>query len=219
MYFFLYNRIMIPLLITVIIVFALLIFNELWWRKHTVHNELSRKFIHITVGSFVAFWPFFLDWNQIKLLSIAFVVVVLVSKQLNVFQAIHSVNRPTKGEIFFALAVGAVALISEDKWIYMAAVLQMSLADGLAAIIGTMYGKSTRYTVFGHVKSIYGTATFFVTSLLILLGYVYFSGEPAQIIALIGIAAAASLIENVGVEGIDNLLVPVVVAYALTLLA
>ena len=210
---------MIPLIITVVVIFLLLLGNEFWWRKKTVHSELSRKFIHITVGSFVAFWPFFLDWNQIKILSIAFVVVVVISKQLNLFQAIHSVNRPTRGEIFFALAVGAVALISEDKWIYMAAVLQMSLADGLAAVIGTRYGKSSRYTVFGHVKSIYGTATFFVTSLAILLGYAYFAGEPVQILALIGLAAAASLIENVGVEGIDNLLVPVLVAYGLTLLA
>lgn len=210
---------MIQLLITVLIVFALLLFNEFWWRKKTIHNELSRKFIHITVGSFVAFWPFFLDWNQIKLLSIAFVLVVIISKQLNLFQAIHSVNRPTRGEIFFALAVGAVALITEDKWIYMAAVLQMSLADGLAAVIGTRYGKTSSYTVFGHVKSIYGTATFFVTSLLILLGYVYFADAPLQIVALIGLASAASLIENVGVEGIDNLLVPVLVAYGLTLLA
>ncbi len=210
---------MIPLIITVVVIFLLLLGNEFWWRKKTVHSELSRKFIHISVGSFVAFWPFFLDWNQIKILSIAFVVVVVISKQLNLFQAIHSVNRPTRGEIFFALAVGAVALISEDKWIYMAAVLQMSLADGLAAVIGTRYGKSSRYTVFGHVKSIYGTATFFVTSLAILLGYAYFAGEPVQILALIGLAAAASLIENVGVEGIDNLLVPVLVAYGLTLLA
>jgi len=209
----------IPLIITVVVIFLLLLGNEFWWRKKTVHSELSRKFIHISVGSFVAFWPFFLDWNQIKILSIAFVVVVVISKQLNLFQAIHSVNRPTRGEIFFALAVGAVALISEDKWIYMAAVLQMSLADGLAAVIGTRYGKSSRYTVFGHVKSIYGTATFFVTSLAILLGYAYFAGEPVQILALIGLAAAASLIENVGVEGIDNLLVPVLVAYGLTLLA
>lgn len=215
---FLYNRKVTELFLTVLTVFVLLIGNEFWWRKKRIHSELSRKFIHITVGSFVAFWPFFLDWDQIKILSIAFVVVVLISKQLNVFQAIHSVNRPTRGEIFFALAVGAIALITEDKWIYMAAVLQMSLADGLAAIIGTRYGKSRRYTVFGHVKSIYGTTTFFVTSILILLGYAYFAGAPLEILALIGLAAAASVIENVGVEGIDNLLVPVLVAYVLTVL-
>jgi len=208
----------IELFLTVSTVFILLLGNELWWRKKRVHGELSRKFIHITVGSFVAFWPFFLDWDQIKLLSIAFVLVVLVSKQLKVFRSIHSVGRPTWGEIFFAVAVGAIALLTEDKWIYMAAILQMSLADGLAAIIGTHYGKSNSYKVFGHVKSLYGTAIFFVTSLLILLGYIYFSGAELELLALIGLAAAASVIENVGVEGTDNLLVPVLVAYVLTVL-
>ena len=88
------------LILTILTVFILLVANELWWRRKKVQDEFSRKFIHITVGSFVAFWPFFLDWNDIKLLSIAFIVVVLASKQLKVFQAIHSVQRPTHGELF-----------------------------------------------------------------------------------------------------------------------
>jgi len=204
-----------PIIVTVLTVFALLLINEIWWRKKHTPNEVSRKFVHITVGSFVAFWPFFLDWNEIKLLSIAFIAVVLLSKRLRLFKAIHSVQRPTHGELFFALAVGAVALISEDKYIYMAAILQMSLADGLAAIIGTRYGNSNRYTVFGHTKSLYGSATFFVISLAIVAVFTQLSGTDLSILAMIGIASVAGFIENVGVEGLDNLLVPVVVAAAL----
>ena len=203
------------LILTILTVFILLVANELWWRRKKVQDEFSRKFIHITVGSFVAFWPFFLDWNDIKLLSIAFIVVVLASKQLKVFQAIHSVQRPTHGELFFALAVGALALISQNEWIYMAAILQMSLADGLAAVIGTRFGNNTRYMVLGHTKSIHGTVTFLLVSIAILLVFTAFSGIILSLPIILGIAVAASLVENISVEGIDNLLVPVLVASAL----
>ncbi|MFI5271376.1 MAG: hypothetical protein ACHQT9_05040, partial [Candidatus Saccharimonadales bacterium] len=134
-----------PLVFTVVIVFVLLFLNELWWRTHTVHSELSRKFIHVSVGTFVAFWPFFLSWREIQILSLAFLAIVALSKYLNIFQAIHSVTRPTWGEVFFAVAVGLTALITQDKWIYTAALLQMSLADGLAAIIGTRFGNKQKY--------------------------------------------------------------------------
>jgi len=60
------------LILTVLAVFGLLLVGETWWRHQAVHGEFSRKFIHITVGSFVAVWPFFLTWSQIELLSLSF---------------------------------------------------------------------------------------------------------------------------------------------------
>ena len=88
------------------VVFALLLLSEWGWRRHWLHGEVGRKFVHVTVGTFVAFWPYFLDWTEIRLLSLAFFVVVLMSMHLGVFRAIGSVQRPTYGEIFFALSVG-----------------------------------------------------------------------------------------------------------------
>ena len=190
----------------------MLFVNEVWWRAHKTHNELSRKFVHITVGSFVAFWPFFLSWREIELLSLAFVVVVSLSRALNIFSAIHSTQRPTWGEICFALAVGIITLVTHDKWIYMAALLQMGLADGLAAVIGTRFGNRNRYLFLSHVKSVVGTMTFFVLSILILLAYAHYSGQYLAPLFMVGLAAAASLMENVSVKGLDNLVVPVLIA-------
>lgn len=203
------------LILTVLAVFLVLLGSELWWRKNQVHGEFTRKFVHITVGSFVAFWPFFLSWNEIQLLSIAFLIVVGISKYLHLFSAIHSVQRPTWGELYFALAVGLVPFITHDKWIYMAALLQMSLADGLAAILGSRYGKQS-YLVFGHKKSVVGTLTFFLVSLLILVGYnIIGDGGISPIIYVITIAAVAAFVENLAVKGLDNLLLPLLVAFAL----
>jgi phytol kinase len=202
-------------IVTILAVLMVLIGSEVFWRRRHVHDEFSRKFVHITVGSFVAFWPFFLSWNQIKLLSLAFFVVIVISKYLNVFRAIHSVQRPTWGELFFALAVGAIAFVTHDKWIYMVALLQMSLADGLAAVIGSRYGKRQRYLVFGHAKSVVGTLTFFVVSVLILTAY-YIHIHSMGVPKILVISAAAALLENLSVQGLDNLMVPLLAALILT---
>jgi phytol kinase len=201
-------------IIAAVIVFVLLVGSELWWRTKKPQSEFSRKFIHITVGSFVAFWPFFLSWNQIRLLAVGFVIAVCVSRWLNIFQAIHSVQRPTWGEVWFALVVGLVTLVTHSKAIYAVSLLQMSLADGFAAIIGVRYGKRYRYHAFGHPKSVPGTATFAVLSATILILYSLHSHHlSAPYIA--GLTLASTIAENIAVLGLDNLIIPLLIAVVL----
>lgn len=207
------------LLLTVCVVGFLLVLNEAIVRKLSEPNELSRKFIHITVGCFVAFWPFFLSWTEIILLSVAFVVGVGISKHFHIFKAIHSVQRPTYGELLFGAAVGITAVVTHGKGIYAAALLQMSLADGLAAIVGMRYGLTSRYKVFGATKSVVGTLTFFAISLALLVGFSEVTGAHLPLAFMLALAATASLIENIGVYGLDNIMVPVLFAVVLQYLA
>jgi phytol kinase len=203
------------LILTLVVTFIVLVINELWWRKRAVHGEFSRKFVHVTIGCYVAFWPFYLSWRQIELLSVAFFLVVALSKYLKLFHAIHSVQRPTWGELFFALSVGIIALMTHNKWIYAAAVLQMALADGLAAIVGIRFGKKVSYRILGHTKSIVGTLTFFVVSFLILITLSHYGKIHLDLTWIIIASAAACILENIAAYGLDNLLVPLVVAFLL----
>lgn len=197
------------------ITFSIICVAELGWRRGWLKNELGRKFTHILVGSFVAFWPLFLSWYQIFFLSAAFVIVVAASKYFGIFRAIHSVQRPTWGEIFFAVSVGLLALLTRDGWMYMAALLHMSLADGMAAIVGTQYGKRSTYKILGHTKSIIGSATFFIISLAILIGYGVGTDTDIAVGVLVGASAVATLLENVSTRGLDNITVPVWIAIVL----
>jgi len=197
------------------VVLTLLLVSEWGWRWHWLHGEVGRKFVHISIGTFVAFWPFFLDWTEIRLLSLAFFVVVLAAMHLGVFRAIGSVQRPTYGEIFFALSVGLLTLITTSKGIYAAAILQMALADGFAAIFGGRYGRETKYHLFGRTKSLVGSTTFFVISLALLIGYSHFSDNGlAWQLVLVG-SLGATLLENIAALGFDNLLVPMAVGVLL----
>lgn len=208
---------MFALALTVLVVFGLLVVSEIVWRISDIHPEYTRKFVHISVGSFVAFWPLFLSRPQIAALSLVFIAGVAASHYLNAFRAIRSVQRPTWGEIFFAVAVGLLAYVAHFGWVYLAALLHMSIADGLAAIIGTKFGRSTQYYVFGARKSAIGSVTFLIISLAILNGYALFT--PAVFsLWFIPLAAAATIIENLGVRGLDNLFVPLLVAVALNVL-
>ena len=202
-------------ILSIVIVFLLLVGSELYWRKRGLHDEFSRKLIHITVGSYVAFWPYMLSARQIQLLSAAFLVIVAISKYFNLFSVIHSVQRPTWGELWFALVVGLLSFTLHHPHIYTAALLEMSLADGMAAVIGTRYGKRLRYSVFGSAKSLEGTLTFFVISCLILSGYALASHMMLVAYLIIPISLGATLLENVAVRGSDNLVVPLYMAVVL----
>jgi phytol kinase len=207
------------ILLSVLAVLVVLLLSEYGWRKHWLDNEVGRKFVHITVGSFVAFWPFFMSWNDIRLLSLAFLIVVIVSNRLKVFHAINSVQRPTFGEICFAAVVGLLTFVTHSKGIYAAALLQMSIADGFAAIVGTRYGRDNKYHLLGHTKSVVGTTAFLATSLLILAGYSVYSAAGLTGSAILIGAAVAAVLENISPIGLDNLVVPLFVGVLLTTLS
>lgn len=205
--------------IAVGVVLVLLLFSEWGWRRHWLHGEVGRKFVHITVGTFVAAWPYFLDWTEIRLLSLAFFVVVIAAMHLGVFRAIGSVQRPTYGEIFFALSVGLLTLITTSKGIYAAAILQMALADGFAAIVGGRYGRDNKYHLFGRSKSFIGSLTFLLISLSLLIGYSHFSDNGLAWQYIIGGAVGATILENISALGFDNLVVPLATGVLLQSLA
>lgn len=199
-----------------LVVLAILLFAEYLSRSKNIHAELTRKLVHMAVGTFVAFWPFFLSWHQIEFLSIAFLGSVGVSIKLNIFRAIHAVRRGILGEVLFAVVIGFLAVFSANKWAFMAALLNLSLADGAAAVIGTLWGDNSQYKVFGKTKSRVGTAAFLVTSFLITALYFAASGVAFSPGLLFGVPVTAAIAENIAVNGIDNLVVPMIVALLLS---
>jgi dolichol kinase len=116
------------------------------------------------------------------------------------------------------LSVGVLAPVSHhNPWIYAVALLHMSLADGLAAVVGVTWGKDTRYKVFGHNKSFIGTMTFFVVSVGLLTAYTSITLQPIQLSLILGLAGLATVIENIAGYGLDNLLIPLLIGFVLTL--
>lgn len=202
--------------LVVVITFCILVLSEWLARAKQIHTELTRKLVHVAVGSFVAFWPFFLSWKHIQLLSLAFFVVVCVSIRWNIFRSIHAVKRNAMGELLFAVVIGLLAVISTNPWVFTAAMLHLSLADGLAAVIGLGWGDTNRYKVLGRTKSIAGSLAFLVSSFAILALYGIFAGSSTSFLTLLWLPLVATATENIAVHGTDNLVMPLLIAIVLS---
>lgn len=213
---------MVPPLIGIAGIFCILIASEFLWRtKFVKHAETSRKFVHILTGVFVSFWPFFMPTWQIQLLCGAMLTVVIVSKKLHIFASIHKVGRQTYGELLFPLGIFLAATFANSDWIFTAAVLHLSLADGVAAVVGVRHLKRFSYNMFGQSKTVIGTFAFYIVSLLITLALVIFDmaeySDMAQMMVL-WLPIATTLLENVAVYGTDNVLLPLFVVAVLNTL-
>lgn len=179
------------------------------------HPEVMRKLVHMTAGCVVATWPFYFTREQIVVLGVLALLVVLLSRLLHTFGAIHHDGKRLLGEALFAVAIVVLALITDNRWIFAAAVLHLGLADGSAAIIGKLWGKKTQYRIFGHTKSVVGTAMFFAVSVAIMTLYVVIV-HHFTLWALLTVPVVATAVENIAIAGTDNLFVPLIVALLLT---
>lgn len=197
---------------------TVLLVSEYLWRTNRFHSESSRKFVHIIVGTFIATWGFFMTKQQIQVLSLVLLVGVLLSMKLSLFSSVHGVSRRTWGEPLFAATIGIVATITSSEYIFAAAILHLSLADGLAAIIGVKYGGKTGYKLFGHYKTLIGSLVFYVTSLSITAWVIMYgpsSFGTHELTLLLGLPIVTTVAENLAVNGMDNLVVPMIVVVVL----
>lgn len=213
---------MIAIALSIATFFVLLLIVEILWRKKTLSAELSRKIIHIIVGSIIAFWPFFIEWRVIQLLSIILFVGITLSYKLHLFKSIHSVKRSTKGELLYPISIGICALMQPAPWIFTAAILHLSFADGLAAIVGSKTNGWTQYKIFGHKKSLVGSGVFFIVSLsIICASYAVLATDNIAGVSSVMLLLAAvgiSVVENISWYGLDNLTVPISVIIFLSVL-
>ncbi len=191
---------------------VLLVVSEVLWRARYLRGEAARKLLHIIIGSYVACWLYFLTFRQIELLSAAMLVGVIVSHKYHIFHAITDVKRKTWGDIFYAIGLGGAAVIAKQPWVFALAVLHMSVADGLAGLVGSHFGKGNSYKIFGAAKSWVGTTTFWLVSLALFVAFGW--QHPSEIMwpIILGMPAVLAGVENLGVYGTDNVAVPILVA-------
>lgn len=200
-------------LLAAVIISAILIFSEVAWKKFNLRGELARKFVHITCGVFIAFLPFWVSYNWIMVLAVGFVIANIANRYIDFFHAIHSVRRKSWGDVLFGVGVFAVAWFEPSPWLFAVAILQVSLADGLAAVAGVTYGKQHGlYYLFTQPKTIIGSGVFLAVSATILaVGFVAsnYVADPVQMWPLIVMLPLLLVcVENLAVFGLDNLALP-----------
>jgi phytol kinase len=130
---------------------------------------------------------------------------------MNLGSSIHSVDRKSLGDIYFALGVGGVFLFSlGDRLLFCVPILILTFADAAASIVGLYYGR-LRYAVGTGEKSIEGSLAFFfatflsVHMVLLLFGEL---GRAETLLSALALGLFLTLVEAVADKGLDNLLIP-----------
>jgi phytol kinase len=192
------------------------------WRGYG--TGFTRKFIHIGVGMLSWLVPFLFDsaWPFV-FACLVFVLINLLDYRYGFFSAMASSDRSNLGTVYFPLAAAVVALIFwENPPLMVAALMPLTWGDGLAPVVGRAYGHNT-YVVFGHTRSLQGSATFFVMGgFFTWLALWLMPGAP-EITALMAIPPAliilllTTLTEAVSPWGLDNLTVTAAAILVLSL--
>ena len=183
------------------------------------NKELLRKIIHIGVGPLIPLAKFLeINQNLAQYIAALVSILVLINYIYRLFPIIEDIDRKSFGTLFYCLSLFILITFywEKDPLSLFAGVFIMSFGDGLAGLLGKNL-KSKNWIIFNQKKSLIGTATMFLVSLIITGSLAYYgSHEISFFLPLIALLATTT--EQFSIAGIDNLCVPVVSAIAFNLL-
>jgi len=191
----------------------------LYQKWHQLPPETSRKLFHVGGGLTVLTFPwiFTSPW-PVVLLAVVTIPSLLALKYAHVFKGnlgsvLYRVDRKSFGEMYFPLSVCLLFVFAHgNALLFIIPILILTLADPVAAVIGSRYGR-LRYMVTKGQKSVEGSAAFFLVALpSVLIPLLLFTAmgpiEAALISTIVGLLVMMA--EAVAWEGLDNLFIPVV---------
>ena len=197
---------------TLILLYLILIFLiSIVFKKYNENNrELVRKIIHIGIGPLIPIAQF-LKINQNSALIFTGIVslMVFINYNYRLFPTIEDVERKSYGTLFYCLSLFILIYLFWDKDPYalITGFFIMTFGDGLAGLIGKSYN-SNSWIFFKQKKSLFGTMTMFLTSLIVVYSIGY-AQQNSFDLNYFTIAFFATLLEQFSVLGIDNFIVPI----------
>lgn len=197
-------------------------------RRWPQQREWSRKLMHIGSGPVVLIaWACGID-RWIALPAAALVTVLAAfNHRHQLLPAIEDVGRRSYGTVAYGVSI---TLLLALYWpvradAVCAGVLVMAVGDGLAGLLGPLL-PSPSWRVLGERRSLVGTGTMALASLSVLAAVAFVAAAAAGADGLAGAAASlanwrslvaiallATALEQLALLGIDNLSVPLAVAW------
>ena len=188
--------------------------------------EVTRKLVHILVGTLVFFTPYVFESNRPLIwLALLFIVINYLSVRSDSLKGMHSTERISLGTVFYPVTflVLTITCWQNHKVILMLSMLILAWPDALAAIVGENLKHPHEYQWTSDKKSIEGSLTLFVGTFLIiavllpLIGHI--DGLTVSPLDAIWIGAIVALIvvplEALSAQGSDNLSAPLGAAFIL----
>lgn len=200
-------------------------------------QAFTRKVIHVGAGMWV--WgivALFDHWTWGVVPFATFILLNYLFWRKQTFSAMDG-ERSSPGTVYFAISITALLALlwrtgdAPDRLaVALAAIMAMTWGDALASMVGIPWGRH-RYTVWGHSRSLEGSAAMAAASFVALFLTLWLvpgsslspASAPVGSDAALGPALAATVVatlaEAVSPAGTDNLSVPLLAAATLLALS
>ena len=201
---------MIKFAVILLYLFSIFLISIVFKKYNEDNKEIVRKIIHIGIGPLIPIAQF-LKINQNSALIFTGIVslMVFINYNYKLFPTIEDIERKSYGTLFYCLSLFILIYLFWDKDPYalITGFFIMTFGDGLAGLIGKSFN-SKSWIIFKQKKSLFGTITMFLTSLIVvcLIGY---TQQNILNLNYFTIAFFATLLEQFSVLGIDNFIVPI----------
>jgi len=191
-------------------IFSIFLISIIYKKFNEENKEALRKIIHIGMGPLIPIAQYLqIDQNSALTFTAIISLVILLNYLYQFFPSIEDVDRKSFGTLFYCISLFILIFLfwEKDPYALIAGFFIMTFGDGLAGLIGKNL-KSKSWIFFKQKKSLFGTATMFLISLLVVCSLGYIQKYNFNINILM-IAFIATTLEQFSVIGIDNFLVPI----------
>ena len=201
---------MLEFTIVVIYIFLIFLLSIIYKIFNPNNKEALRKIIHIGIGPLIPLAKY-LGVDQESALYFTGIVslLILLNYRYTLFPNIEDVDRKSFGTLFYCFSLFILIYLfwNKDPTSLIAGFFIMTFGDGLAGLIGKN-SKSKSWYLLKQKKSLFGTITMFITSLVVIVGLAYFQKYSFNL-NFIFIAFIATVLEQFSIFGIDNFIVPI----------
>ena len=146
---------------------------------------------------------------------------VRIMEELNLISEVEKLNGSEINRITFgaeAYPIGVLIatyyFLPLDKTAFIYGILIGGFSDSMASVIGKYYGYR-EIVVFGQKKSLGGSLSFFITTVIISYSIIFILGIEMNIMSILIIAFILTIAELVQTFGLDNVTIPVLGGMAL----
>ena len=177
-------------------------------------KELTRKIIHIGSGPIIPLaWWLGIPRSFAMIIASIITIILIINYRYRLIPSIENIERKSYGTIAYGLSITLLIILfwPENAAAVSAGVMVMAIGDGLAGLLGKEL-KSKSWLILNQKKSIIGTLTMGIASVIVLLSLSIITNIPIDLIKVLAITSLAVGLEQLSYGGIDNLTVPIGVA-------
>ena len=201
---------MIKFVIILLYLLSIFIISIVFRKFNQDSKEIVRKIIHIGIGPLIPIAKFLkIEQNSALIFTGIVSLMVLINYIYKIFPTIEDVERKSYGTLFYCLSLFILIRLfwDNDPYALITGFFIMTFGDGLAGLVGKSYNSKT-WIFFKQKKSLFGTLTMFLTSLIVVCSIGY-AQQNSFYLNYFAMAFLATFLEQFSLLGIDNFIVPI----------